>query len=593
MAVFYTYEKNHEKEKMDFLRMLYHNKRGGQMIRLRKDGNQVSQLSTCDMDELAATGTDFVDYFTTVHTFRGYKRTSDRVFNIGSIYIDLDCHTEELEQIQVAKQRTVEILEAAFSDGLLDVPTMITDTGRGFGLQYVLVRSIANVWKTYKIQAFYKKVQKSLYEKYQEILSVDPQAAQPDATVLDDARVCRIPGTYNTAADTYCRLISMSGKCYELSDIVQGCHLWDWKTDEEYKKNQKKTQVPNGKVVSFTEYTMPFLRARLEQLTKLQELRGADCEGYREQMLFIAYSALVQLDRESATMHLKKINNGFLDPLDQAELDHIVEETDSSVGYDHRGYYKLKNEYLIERLNLSDEEIRYIGLGMGGKRTSERQAAREKKEEKRKKIVELLKQADILTYDEIAVAVGVSKRKICMIAKNEGLMRYAKAANRQQKNEDKTKKVAEVISIDTVRKDNEKKNKSAKNATESVCVCAFDFDVSVSCWIDWLEHVAVSQCEQQQHVAQELLALYKWSSWDNLAFGLTIHTYFDCMMPSIMRYPGRLARFRDNIAQKFFDFYGLEACAYLFGVFDLCRLMPTLWTLFKSRSNKIRRDKKT
>ena len=84
---------------------------------------------------------------------------------------------------------------------------------------------------------------------------------------------------------------------------------------------------------------------------------------------------------------------------------------------------------------------------MGGKRTSERQAAREKKEEKRKKIVELLKQADILTYDEIAVAVGVSKRKICMIAKNEGLMRYAKAANRQQKNEDKTKKVAEVIMV--------------------------------------------------------------------------------------------------------------------------------------------------
>ena len=36
--------------------MLYHNKRGGQMIRLRKDGNQVSQLETCDMDELAATG---------------------------------------------------------------------------------------------------------------------------------------------------------------------------------------------------------------------------------------------------------------------------------------------------------------------------------------------------------------------------------------------------------------------------------------------------------------------------------------------------------------------------------------------------------
>ena len=135
MAVFYTYEKNLEEEKMDFLRTLYHDKRGGQMIRLRKKGDQVSQLSTCDMDELAATGTDLLDTYTTVHTFRGYKRTSDRVFNFGSIFIDLDCHSDDPDQIQTAKMRTVEILEDAFSDGRLAVPTMITDSGRGFGLQ--------------------------------------------------------------------------------------------------------------------------------------------------------------------------------------------------------------------------------------------------------------------------------------------------------------------------------------------------------------------------------------------------------------------------------------------------------------------------
>lgn len=242
MAFFYTYEQRMESEKMDFIRTLYHDKRGGQMIRLRKNGDQVDQLSTCDMDELAATGTNPADCYTTVNTFRGYKRTSDRVFNFGSIYIDLDCHSNNPDQIQGAKMRTVEILEAAFSDGRLAVPTMITDSGRGFGLQYILDKSIANTWRTEKIKAFYKKVRKNLYEKYQEILSADPQAAQPDATVLDDARVCRIPGTYNVAADTYCRLIGVSGKCYELSELVQGCHLWDWKTEEEYKKEKEEKE---------------------------------------------------------------------------------------------------------------------------------------------------------------------------------------------------------------------------------------------------------------------------------------------------------------------------------------------------------------
>ena len=83
--------------------------------------------------------------------------------------------------------------------------------------------------------AFFKKVRKSIFEKYKEILSGDPMI-EVDAAVLDDSRVCRLPGTYNMKAGRYCRLISVSGMYYELSDLVQGCNLWDWKSEEEYKK---------------------------------------------------------------------------------------------------------------------------------------------------------------------------------------------------------------------------------------------------------------------------------------------------------------------------------------------------------------------
>ena len=88
------------------------------------------------------------------------------------------------------------------------------------------------------------------------------------------------------------------------------------------------------------------MNARLDQLQKLQELRGADCTNdCREQLLFIAYSTLVQINSETAAERLQEINEKFTDPLDQSELDHIIEETNNSKGYDHRGYYKLKNEY--------------------------------------------------------------------------------------------------------------------------------------------------------------------------------------------------------------------------------------------------------
>lgn len=599
MAVFYTYEKNHEREKNDFLQMLYHDRRGGQMIRLRKHGDQVDQLSTCDMDELAATGTDLLDTYTSVHTFRGYKRTSDRVFNFCSIFIDLDCHSDDPDQIQSAKMRTVEILEAAFSDGLLTVPTMITDTGRGFGLQYVLKKSIANIDQTSNQKAFYKKIRKALFEKYVEILSSYPQAAQPDSAVLDDSRVCRIPGTYNTSAGTYCRLIGVSGKYYELSDLVQGCHLWDWKSDEDYQKakeekaKRRRERITTGNVVSFADYAMPFLSARLDQLTKLQDLRGNGCEGYREQIIFIAYSSLVQLDRSTATEKLKKINERFTTPLDQVELDHIIDETDNSVGIDHKGFYKLRNEYLIERLGLSNEEIKAIGLNMSWKRTAERQAARDKKREMRELIIGLLKQDDRLTYDEIAAATGVSRRKVCTIARDEKLMRYAKAAGRISRQDAPE---TEIISLSDVREFIGQTDKSAKNAAGSVCVPlegTFSSIVlttpvvrgaggEVTDWYDWLEARSASDA-----VVREILNIFSWSfcKWSSTSLSYDIEEYLDRTMSKVMSHPEHLTSLKNAVAKMFFEDYGDE-CSFLFGMHKIVNVLPTVWDLFVTAGRK-------
>lgn len=597
MAVFYTYEKNLEEEKMDFLRTLYHDKRGGQMIRLRKKGDQVSQLSTCDMDELAATGTDLIDTYTTVHTFRGYKRTSDRIFNFGSIFIDLDCHADDPDQIQTAKMRTVEILEDAFSDGRLAVPTMITDSGRGFGLQYVLDKSIANTWKTEKIRAFYKKVRKKLYVKYLEILSADPQAAQPDASVLDDARVCRIPGTYNVAADNMCRLIAVSGKCYELLDLVQGCNLWDWKSEEEYKKakeekERKKKKLASRPVVPFAEYRLPFLSTRLEQLEKLQEMRGADCEGCREQMLFIAYSALVQIDRSTAAVRLQVINKQFTDPLPQAELDHIIQETDQSVGIDHKGYYKLSNVYVVDMLALTEEEIKALGIGQGLKRAADRKAARDKKKETRKKVVELLMQADSLTYEKIAEAAGVSRRTVCTIAKAEGLMRYAKAAERKNNAETTSK----VIVIDSVREGENQVAESANFANGSVCapsIAPTGTHISTPAvrgtggeafdWFNWLDARASSDA-----VAREILDIFSWSfcKWSSTSLSYDIEEYLDRTMIKVMSHPERLTSIRDTVARILFKHYGIDECAFLFGMHKIADVLPTVWGLYVTAGQK-------
>ena len=574
--IFYTYEKNDmEEEKMDFIQHLYHDKRGGQMIRLRKSGEEVSQISTCDMDELAATGTDSAHFYTTVNTFRGWKRTADRVYNYTSIYIDLDCHSNNPEEIRIAKENTVRILEAAYESGALTIPTMITDTGRGFGLQYVLANSIANIDQTSSQRAFFKKVRKGIFEKYQEVLSADVQdmqIAQVDSAVLDDARVCRLPGTYNIAAGMYCRLIGVSGNYYELSDLVKGCHLWTWKCEEEYRREKeekarkRRERAKNGNIISFSEYLLPFLNARLDQLQKLQELRGADCTNdCREQLLFIAYSTLVQINSETAAERLQEINEKFTDPLDQSELDHIIEETNNSKGYDHRGYYKLKNEYLVERLSLSEDEIKAIGLAEGWKRSAERHAARQEKQKKREKVIELLKQADHFSYDQIAEAAGVSRRKVCSIAKEEGLMRYKKAANRHESQEiqsEKPEKKAEIVNIETIRKADTQTDKSAKIAIRSVCVSScpsLGNDFVNADWYEWLVLRATVDSE-----ALELLSLYEWSStfW---GFGIILEDFMERRMQDVLCCPGSLSQLLHMVVQLYVKELGVVDCLAAFG----------------------------
>lgn len=582
-----------EEEKKKFLKILHHDKKGGQMIRLRIDEKDSEQRSFCEIDELAATGTDTAGYYVTVNTFRGYKRESSRVFNYTSIYIDIDCHkSSDPDVVDAAKEKAMGILQEAYESETLAIPTMITDTGRGFGLQYVLDKSIANTGRTEKMIAFFKRVRKSMFEKYKKILSGDSMI-EVDAAVLDDSRVCRLPGTYNKKAGKFCRLISVSGNYYELSELVQGCYLWDWKTEKEYKeakeeKEKKKKKIASGSVVSFAEYRLPFLTTRLEQLEQLQEMRGEGCtDSCREQILFIAYSALKQLDPAKATLRLQAMNTRFADPLSQTELDHIIQETDQSVGIDHKGYYKLSNAYVVDMLALTDEEINALGIGQGLKRTAARKAARDRKKEKREKIVELLTQADSLTYAQIAEATGVSRRTICTIAKYEGLMRYAKAAERKNN------------SIDSVREEREESAQTVKSANFAIGSMCVPFMVPSGSrlstpavrgtggeefdWYNWLDARASSDA-----VAREILDIFSWSfcKWSSTSLSYDIEEYLARTMIKVMSHPERLTSLRDTVARILFKHYGIDECAFLFGMHKIADVLPTVWDLYVTAGQK-------
>lgn len=453
-----------ENETREFLRLLYHDRRGGQMIRLIKSGDTVNSLSTCDEEELAATGTDMAHVYTSVNTFRGSKRSADKLYCYCSIFIDLDCHTKNREEIIDAKRRTADLLEAAYVSGKLAIPTMVTDTGRGFGIQYVLKKSIANGNNAAQ-REFFKKVREGIYRKYKELMDTDPMAASADPTVLDDSRVVRLPGTFNVNADTYCHLIMAQERYYELSELVQGCHLWDWKEKADYKKEKTKREKKKKerKIIPFRGNYIPFLTNRIEQLKTLQKIRGQACtDCCREQMLFILYSALKQVNGQSAGLELQLFNNDFTHPLGQKELNHIIEETNA----DPKGFYKLPDAYVIRTLNITEEEISVLGFGSGWRRTAAKRETAKKRKEIRNKVIGLLGQVDRLTYTDIAEQIGISRRTVCTIAKEVGISRYKKNVQvydvgKRPKNEVETSHDME-------------QDKSAKTYIESVCVVSSD-----------------------------------------------------------------------------------------------------------------------
>lgn len=452
----YSYKSdNMEAEKLRFLNLLYRDKRNGQAICLKKNSGKIYSYSTCDLQDLAlaATGTEDTHVYTSVNAFRGSKRSADKIYCYCSIYIDLDCHVNDKKQVEQAKKKTVELLEDAYASGMLPVPTMVTDTGRGYGIQYVLQKSIANSINNAAQRTFFKKVRESLNRSYKMLMDKDSEAATVDQTAIDDSRVCRVPGNYNVNAGTFCRLIYAEDRFYELSELAR--YLWDWKEKDEYQaERQNKDQIKKAarKIIPFKGNYVPFLRNRVEQLRTIQELR--DCtDSCREQLLFIAYCALFQIDASTAEEELRQMNMNFTVPLGDAEVSHIVKEI-----ADRGEAYKISDAYVIRSLDLQENEIEACNFGSGWRRKAKQRENAIKKNELRQKVIRLLKQADQLTYNEIAEQVGISRRSVCNIAKEAGISRYNKKTS------------TEVVAVPEKGAEIRPVTKSAKKCIVSVCV---------------------------------------------------------------------------------------------------------------------------
>lgn len=428
-----------EEQKM-FFSLLYHDARNGQAIRFTKKGDVIAQYSTFDMDQLAYTGTDCNTYVT-VNTFRGSRRTTDQLFNRTTMFVDLDCHScESVAELEQIKKRTIQTLEKAFKYGDLAVPTMITSTGRGFGLFYVLKKSIANTNAAQSSMRLFSRTYDGLLDRFKAILQMAGSGLlEVDTKVRDAARVARMPGTVNLNNGKVCHLISVNytdngmPRYYDLKELISGCKLQGADSD-----------AKRGKIVSFNApHINPFLGMRVKRMRMLQELRGAACVGEcREIMCFIIYSALTQInEHDKAVKLLYQFNAGFTTPLPESELEHIIVETDAHVVPEGRyagqkGFYPYSDFTVIKTLDITDEEINQIGFGSSWQRQKKKEENQTKRKARNDGIADAITEYPDKTYAEIAQEYGVSVRTVERIARAYSVNRYNKnKANKEGEKE--------------------------------------------------------------------------------------------------------------------------------------------------------------
>lgn len=192
--------------------------------------------------------------YMSINEFNKGSRRKENCTKIRALFFDLDCHIEG-QNIEQSKNHAYQTLCHAVSEAFLPKPTLITDSGRGFGIFYVLQEGMPiHLLDTTMTDSDRKK--KALYDcTYENLANMLDYICQEStrcrgfsleldrSTVKDVSRVCRVPGSWNPKAGTFCKIIAYDQDAFwTMSDLFNAIpKKYRIETvEEDFKKKQKK-----------------------------------------------------------------------------------------------------------------------------------------------------------------------------------------------------------------------------------------------------------------------------------------------------------------------------------------------------------------
>lgn len=290
--------------------------------------------------------------YISINTFYSTFRRLEYLKELKAQFIDLDIYKTGFTKAQIIMH-----LETDYFNKSIPRPNLIIDSGRGLYLIWLL-NSVPS-----KALPLWKAVEEYLYSV------LKPFGA--DRQALDPTRVLRVPGSINSKSKTTVSIIDEYDYIYDLREI-QNEYL------PELKPKEKKKGRPSKTVFIHRERSLYF--ARIQDITKLCELREYDLKGHRELILFLYryYLCYFLEDTKKALEDVLELNREFIYPLSENEVIRATRSAEK-VYLSKDKDYKYKNETLIELLLITELEETHMSTIISDKEYKRRENIRVKK----------------------------------------------------------------------------------------------------------------------------------------------------------------------------------------------------------------------
>ena len=364
-----------KKNKVEYIDKVHGNSKGW-ITRSCIDENGYSQWHY-KYKELKETDLTEENIYITLNTFFKPYRRLECIKELNALFIDLDYY-----KTKFTKEQIIMNLEENYFNKTIPATNYILDSGRGLALIW-LINKVPS-----KALPLWKAIEEYLYNKLKEF-GADRQA-------LDATRILRVPGSINSKSKTVVSIIDEYDYIYDLREI-QKEFLPELKPKEKKKGRSKK--------INYIYRERSLYYARIQDITKLCELREYDLKGHREIILFLYryYLCSFTEDVQKALEDVLELNSMFIAPLKENEVIRATRSAEKRY-LDKNKEYKYKNDTLIELLEITEYEETKMSTII-----SKNEYKRRNNEYNKKKYQEKLKEEGKLSKKE---EVKVRREKI-------------------------------------------------------------------------------------------------------------------------------------------------------------------------------------